>query len=315
MRRLMGIAAVTLATLAGLALLAATATPAWAADCPRVSKAGLCLSDSEHPSLPPDAPGPAGTRNARASGDAGACRNKGRGIPCTKDGFTWMSSPTGGCYGTVADKPPAGDPLWEGHNPSEGNIVYCPLDGLSQVMFFVPTGQATVVDAAAVAERLLARAPFEVADLQMAPPYGFHTYIHVENWFWIPLGQWHDVSITEDIGPASVTLTATPSKFEVEMGDGSSRTCRDAGRVWRKGMTGAAKTSCGNAYEKVSTVDAAGNYDASGRFTAVGRLYYDVSWTCTGRCSAPAGDLGEHAAPDGESHEVEVRQRQTVVTN
>jgi len=97
-----------------------------------------------------------------------------------------MSSSTGGCYGAMLDNAPANDPGWAGHDPSEGSLAYCPLDGVSQSMFFVPNGAAPqIVDAAVIARAMLARAPFEVADVQMAPPYGSHTYIRIENWHWI----------------------------------------------------------------------------------------------------------------------------------
>ena len=231
-------------------------------------------------------------------------------IPCSKGGFSWMSSSVGGCYGAVLDNAPPGDPAWAGHDPSEGSIAYCPLDGVSQVTFFVPNRAAPqIVDAAAVAQRMLARAPFEVADVQMAPAYGSHTYIRIENWFWVPEGQWHDVSLTEDVGPASVTLTAEPSRLVVDTGDNPSAptSCPDAGRPWRDGMSNAAQTTCSYAYESIE--------NPSGDFYNVsGRIYYEVSWTCAGLCSAPAGALGEYPAPEGEEHQVEVRQRQTVVT-
>ncbi len=171
-----------------------------------------------------------------------------------------------------------------------------------------------LVNAPAVARRLVDRAPFEVADVRMAPPYDFHTYVNLENWVWIPRGQWHSLSVSENVGPAAVALTATPSKLEVDMGAGGAPlVCRDPGRVWRTWMTDSAKTSCDYTYDNVSTITRSGRYDPDGRFTAVGRLHYQVSWTCSGACSAPAGELGEYPAPNSAPHLVEVRQRQTVV--
>ena len=206
--------------------------------------------------------------------------------------------------------PRSDDPAWQGHDPSEGHLAYCPLDGVSQAMFFVPNGAAPqIVDAAAVAQRMLARAPFEVADVQMAPPYGSKTYIRIANWFWVPKGQWHDVRLSEHVGPASVTLTAEPSRLVVDTGNHppAPTSCPDAGRPWREGMSNAAQTTCSYAYESIK--------DPSGdTYNVSGRLYYEVSWTCAGLCSSPAGALGEYPAPEGEQHPVEVRQRQTVVT-
>ena len=221
-----------------------------------------------------------------------------------------MSSPTGGCYGAMLDNAAEDDPAWQGHEPSEGKIAYCPLDGVSQAMFFVPNAAVPqIVDAAARARAMLARAPFEVADVQMAPPYGFNTYIRIENWFWVPEAQWHNVNLTEDVGPASVTLTAEPSRLVIDTGDNppGPTSCPDTGRPWRDGMSNAAQTTCSYAYESIKN-------PSGDTYNVSGRIYYEVSWTCAGLCSTPAGALGEYPAPEGEEHPVEVRQRQTVVT-
>ena len=172
-----------------------------------------------------------------------------------------------------------------------------------------------MINAPAVAQALLLQAPFETADLQMAPPWGFHTYINLENWFWVPESQWHPISLTENLGPASVTLTARPSRLEIETGDGAPPTnCYDPGRPWREGMTDEAKTTCSYAYRESSRVNGAGNYDEDGRFAVVGRIYYHVAWTCSGACSSFGGSMGENPGPDSATHPVDVRQRQTVVT-
>ena len=312
MRRLIARFVAGALTVVGLAFVGATVPLAHAASggCPTVGAKGICLSDKAHPPTPPDAPGGGGTESAGTTGSGdGVCRDQGKVIPCSKDGFTWMSSSTGGCYGAMLDAAPD-SPMWEGHDPSEGSLGYCPLDGVSQVTFFVPNGAAPqIVDAAAVAQRMLARAPFEVADVQMAPPYGFNTYIRIENWFWVPEAQWHNVNLTEDVGPASVTLTAEPSRLVIDTGDNPPAPigCPDAGRPWRDGMSNAAQTTCSYAYESIKN-------PSGDTYNISGRIYYEVSWTCAGLCSAPAGALGEYPAPEGEEHPVEVRQRQTVVT-
>lgn len=313
MRRL--IASVVAGVVAGFVLVVVEGVaPAWAGDdCPRAGPNGICLSDETHPSVPePANPGPG---NENTSGGNSSCPNS----ECTNEyGFTWLPGGTGpgspggaGCYGFMLDpQPRAGSPLWKGHDPSEGSIWSCdPTISVPENTWFVANGQAQVVDAAAVAQRMLARAPFEVANVQMAPPYGFLTYIRIENWFWVPENQWHDVSLTEDVGPASVTLNATPSQLVIDTGNNAPAPtrCYDAGWPWRKGMSDAAKTTCSYAYESIEKPEG-DTYNVSGR------LYYAVSWTCSGLCSAPVGDLGEYPAPESEQHPVEVRQRQTVVT-
>lgn len=311
MRRLIAMAITLSVTLLIFALPSLSAR-AWAGvSCPRVNRYGMCLSDATHPLVQvTPAKGRADSVVASKVGGGPGCRDKGKTIPCSKDGFSWMSSPTGGCYGAMLNDAPANDPGWQGHSPAEGHLAYCPLDGVSQVMFFVPNEAAPqIVDAAAVAQRMLARAPFEVADVQMAPAYGFKTYIRVANWFWVPKGQWHNVRLSEHVGPAAVTLTAEPSRLVIDTGNHppALSSCPDAGRPWRDGMSNAAQTTCSYRYESI-------NNPSGDTYNVSGRLYYDVSWTCAGLCSAPAGALGEYPAPEGEQHPVEVRQRQTVVT-
>jgi hypothetical protein len=43
-------------------------------------------------------------------------------------------------------------------------------------------------------------------------------------------------------------------------------------------------------------------------------MVYGVTWDCNGACPTPSGDLGEIDAPTGAATTIEVRQRQTVVT-
>lgn len=311
MRCLIAMAMVLSATLLSVTILSPS-SPVWAGEkCPRVNRYGMCLSDATHPLVPNDNPKIKPVLSTVSDvGGQPVCRNGGQTIPCTKDGFSWMSSPGGGCYGATLNNAPTNDPGWQGHRPSEGHLAYCPLDGVSQEMFFVPNGAAPqIVDAAAVAQRMLARAPFEIADVQMAPPYGSKTYIRIANWFWVPREQWHNVRVSEHVGPAAVTLTAEPSRLVVDTGNNppAPTSCPDAGRPWRDGMSNAAQTTCSYRYESIK--------NASGdTYSVSGRLYYSVSWTCAGLCSAPAGVLGEYPAPEGAQHPVVVRQRQTVVT-
>ena len=114
--------------------------------------------------------------------------------------------------------------------------------------------------------------------------------------------------LSEDVGPAAVTLTAEPIRLVIDTGNNSPAltSCPDAGRPWRDGMSNAAQTTCSYTYESIQN-------PSGDTYNVSGRLEYNVSWTCAGLCSAPAGDLGEYPAPEGEQHPVEVRQRQTVV--
>jgi len=215
-----------------------------------------------------------------------------------------------GCNGFMLDpQPQPGDPMWEGHDPSEGSVWGCDTDfANNRNTFFVPNDEApTIVDPGVLAQRALGQMQLVNADAQIAPGPNFHTYINIENWMWIPADQWHPMDLTVSAGPTSVTVTATPVRVEWDMGAETVQ-CGDAGRAWRKGMTDAATTTCSFAYESID--DSSGDaHDVSAQ------LVYAVTWTCSGTCLTPSGDLGEVASPAGETTTIEVRQRQTVVTN
>jgi hypothetical protein len=213
------------------------------------------------------------------------------------------------CYGfELQPPPPVGDQQWQGHDPSEGSLWYCPFDGVSQTTFFVPGGAAApLADPAVLARRALDRMQLELADAQIAPGPTFHTYVHIGNWMWVPAEQWHDLSLAVSAGPTTVTAAAVPVRVEWDMG-AETVSCFDAGREWRKGMTDSAQTTCDYAYESIEN-PTGDTHDVSAQ------IVYSVTWTCSGACLSPAGDLGEVTAPSGETTTIEVRQRQTVVTN
>ena len=75
----------------------------------------------------------------------------------------------------------------------------------------------------------------------------------------------------------------------------------------QKGMTDAAKTSCSYAYESIEN-------PTGDTHNVSAQLVYGVTWDCDGACLTPSGDLGEIDAPAGDGTTIEVRQRQTVVT-
>lgn len=314
MRRLIADAVVGLLVAAGLTVvLVQTAPSAWADECPEVDENGICLEDVDNPLPDPDNPdrdNPLPDPDNPALVGGSTCPGAPGGRCTDAAGNYWNSEHD--CYAAVRDPQPGPQhPTWDANNisPADGQFWWCITGPGTGAVWFVENGdEPRLVDGAAIAQQLVLRAPFEVADLAMAPPFDFHTYIRIDNWFWVPEAQWHDVSLTEDLGPASVTLTATPSRLEVETGDGAPATnCYDPGRVWKPGMTDAATTTCSYAYPSIDN-------PAGSSYTVVGRLHYEISWTCTGLCSAPAGELGEYAAPDSTANQIEVRQRQTVVT-
>lgn len=271
--------------------------------------------------IPVSSPGtPGGEAHQAATGVAGGpnkCYDGKREVPCNDEyGGVWLPDASGpatpqgkaGCYGfRLVPQPGASSPLWRGHDPSEGSVWSCdPTISVLENTWFVPTGEDPLVDPAVLAQEALGRMKLEQANAQIAPGPDFHTYVHIDNWLWLPEAQWHNLQETVSAGPTSVTVTAEPIRVDWNMGT-ETTSCYNAGRVWQKGMTDAAKTSCSFVYDSIE--------DPTGDTHSVSaQMVYGVAWVCSGACLTPSGDLGEIAAPAGAATTIEVRQRQTVVT-
>ena len=106
-------------------------------------------------------------------------------------------------------------------------------------------------------------------------------------------------------GDTSVKVTATPDRVLWDMGL-ATKTCYDPGRAWRKGMTDAAKTTCGYTYRVTS------ESEPGVVFELEARIAYQVRWVCSGACTSTSGTLGLVDAPAGTGA-MRVLQRQTVV--
>lgn len=238
----------------------------------------------------------------------------GQEVPCTDpNAGAWFPGAMNGagCNAFMLQpQPPAGSPMWEGHDPSEGSVWGCDTDFTNPGnTFFVPNGQGpTVVDPAVLAQKTLKQMNLVAADAKIAPGPNFHTYININNWLWVPPGQWHTLTVSAAAGPTRVTVTAAPVGVDWNMGNGETKQCTDAGRVSEPGMTDAATTTCSYAYKSLTN-------PAGDKHTVSAQLVYAVTWTCAGTCLTPSGDLGDVTAPAGQTTTIEVRQRQTVVTH
>jgi hypothetical protein len=290
----------------GVLVIAFTATSAWACT-PAEEEVGLCsqvdVVITSTPNAEPVSDSTPGPAPSCPGAPNGGCQQ----------GSAWWSS-AGMCYAYPLDPQPAvGSAIWESvaGKATDGTLMACNGSG---DIFYVPEGASPIPDARTIALNAVKRVPFVTVDVHTAPSSADHTYVHLENWLWVPEGQWRTVEARAAVGGTAVTVTAEPSKIEWSMGDGHTKTCRNAGRAWVKGMTDAAKTSCGYAFDTISVKDSAGNYDPDGRFGVTAQFFYEVRWSCTGVCSAPGGALGEYPGPVSPVTELEVRQRQTVVT-
>lgn len=299
---------VVAAVLAALTLVSVgPASTSWAdgpGECEKYDpETGACIQ-WEIPGTPSPTPG-----NPGDTGGSASCHDKdGTEVPCTKDGLTWWGGPHW-CY--AEPQSPQGPPP-RGHENENGQWWTCQTGAsgtaVSYAVWWVAGGPAPV-DGAAVARQLVVTIPFELADAKIAPPPTYHTYISYKNWLWIESGQWHTVTASRSVRGATVTLTATPSYVEWDMGNGDTQSCVGPGREWVKGMPENAPTNCSYSYDEME--DPKGD-----TWTVSAQISYTLAWTCTGNCGgATSGDLGSQLATAGDSTTITVYQRQTVNKN
>lgn len=286
-------------------------SPAWASgpsDCPGH------WNPTTHACTVVTIPGPSptpGPSTPPVGGSApAACHDKdGSVVPCTNAaGLAWWGAPHY-CY---AEPENPQDPPPKGHENENGKWWQCQTGagpGSASYAVWWSAGGNQPVDGKAVATQLEVSLPYELANASIAPPPTYHTYISYKNWMWIPASQWHSVSASSSQNGATVTLTATPSYTQWDMGNGDTVSCVGPGREWVKGMPEDAPTNCSYAYKTMK--DPTGD-----KWTVSARINYTLAWTCTGNCGGlTSGDLPAALAAAGKPTSITVLQRQTVVTN
>ena len=119
--------------------------------------------------------------------------------------------------------------------------------------------------------------PLAQADIHTAPAAPAATYIGVENWLWVPTGQWrtlHQVrqrrSDDRDRHGRAVADSSGTS-------DRPSITCYGPGKPWVQGMTEAATHDL-----RLHLQGDLGQTSHDGRFTISATIRYQVTWSCTG---------------------------------
>ena len=109
-----------------------------------------------------------------------------------------------------------------------------------------------------------------------APPQGKPGLVGLPEWFWVPHGRWHPVSVTVTAGPVRATATATPLRLTFSPGAGlTGASCAGPGIAFRP-AAGEQQTNCSYTYGQPSALQPDGAYPAA---VVVG---WRVSWTGSG---------------------------------
>jgi hypothetical protein len=163
------------------------------------------------------------------------------------------------------------------------------------------------VDALALARTARDRLDLANPQIHTSPEAPVKALVGLETWMWVPSSQWTALTESATLGGTTVTVRAEPISTRWDMGE-ATKFCPNPGRAWRKGLGQDATTPCGYTYEHTSLRQPDNKYQISGQ------IRYAVTWTCTGDCSAPSGNLGTidsvastAALEVGERHSVVIR--------
>ena len=139
-----------------------------------------------------------------------------------------------------------------------------------------------------------------------APPRGKDGLVGLPEWFWVPRGQWHAVSVTVNAGPVWATATAAPTSLSYVPGGGmGSVSCTGPGTAFNRALPAAQQhTGCSYTYTQASKGQP-GNAFQAGLFVT-----WKVSWTGSGG----AGGLITTGYTTGNAFAVRVAQAEALVT-
>ena len=139
-----------------------------------------------------------------------------------------------------------------------------------------------------------------------APPRGKDGLVGLPEWFWVPPGQWHPVSVTVSAGPVWATASAAPAALNFVPGGGQgSVSCQGPGSAFNRALPAAQQhTPCSYTYTLPSDGQPGSAYQA-GLFVT-----WKVSWTGSGG----AGGLITNGYTTGNAFAVRVAQAEAVVT-
>ncbi len=139
-----------------------------------------------------------------------------------------------------------------------------------------------------------------------APPRGRNGLVGLPEWFWVPRGQWHPVSLTVSAGPVWAKATAVPTELSYVPGGGmGSVSCTGPGTAFDPAKTAAQQhTGCSYTYTEPSSRQPGSAYQA-GLF---------VTWTVSWTGSGGAGGLITNRYTTGNAFSVRVAQAEALVT-
>jgi hypothetical protein len=242
-------------------------------ECP--PGAPVCDVTAEDPPGPGDnESGDGGDDGSGGGGSSSGCsRENGQEIPCYVPGLGYWNV---GCYWLLSDpQPAADDPVWDGHDASDGAIyrpTSCPDFPYEGAGTFVPRdmffadgeapGEAPTATPAEVAQLAVEQMTLNGPEIGIAPEPGKTGLVGLPAWMWNDEGETTTgpQTVTASAGGVSVTATAEVDKVVWNMGDGSSVTCTEPGTPYEASYGKRESPDCGHVYSRTSKGESGNKY-------------------------------------------------------
>ena len=217
----------------------------------------------------------------------------------------------GECAWRVLNPAPAtGDPLWEGHDPASGSVLFNLCNGPVQYMFVANAAPPPLPppDPAVLAQQAYAELTLPKPTLGRSPELsrgdparGGEAYTIVNLWtrYYSDPATWVRTSKTVTLRGVSATVTATPVALNFDPGDGNAPvSCSGPGRPWQSsdGFSPPSSGECAYQYKRVEATP----------ITGTESITWQVAWTGTGGAGGPFAPLVTAAGSQFIVEQIEV---------
>jgi hypothetical protein len=174
---------------------------------------------------------------------------------------------SGGNVGEVTD-PVAGETYQLVCFDAANNVVY------SAAVVYQPAVPA--VSPGTLARQAWKTLPLVYPGAHTSPEATAPQYVGVSTWLWVDPAQWQPMTATAAIPGLSATVTATPSRSEWDLGDGTDAVECAAGTPYDQGRPAAEQsTDCSHTFERASSTTSDGVFHASVT------VWWSVTWQAT----------------------------------
>jgi hypothetical protein len=206
-------------------------------------------------------------------------------VPCTSESGYW-SNPYN-CYVALADpQPPAGDPAWQGHEPTDGAVYNCyqPQTGIL-ITFWdedSPPNSGRGPTPRVVARLAIDRMRLAAINIGIAPDPGADSVglVGMPVWMWAKTPNertFGPITASASAGGMTITATARVRQVTWDMGDGTEVVCETPGTPYDPSYGRTASPDCGHTYLTTSA-DEAGDV-----FTVTATSSWVVTWAGAGQ--------------------------------